>query len=113
MRADAPGPDILVLPGGRADNAMSDAALMAWMKTAADGADHVLTICYGSFIAGKLGLVDDKRGASSSVGRGAVARYAVAAPNGCGPMTSSTCLTIRSQRGSANWNRSLRLMSAR
>ena len=56
--ADAPKPEILVLPGGRAENAMADRELMAWMKTAADGADHVLTICYGSFIAGRLGLVD-------------------------------------------------------
>ncbi len=55
---DSPEPDILVLPGGRADNAMRDQALMAWMKRAAGGADQVLTICYGSFIAAKLGLLD-------------------------------------------------------
>jgi len=56
--ADSPMPDILVLPGGRADNAMKDPELMAWIGKAAGKADQVLTICYGSFIAAKLGLLD-------------------------------------------------------
>jgi tetratricopeptide (TPR) repeat protein len=31
---------------------------MAWIKSAAGGAGQVLTICYGSFIAARLGLLD-------------------------------------------------------
>jgi transcriptional regulator GlxA family with amidase domain len=55
---DAPKPDILVLPGGRAEHASNDPKLMAWIRSVAPGAEHVLTICYGSFIAGRAGLVD-------------------------------------------------------
>jgi tetratricopeptide (TPR) repeat protein len=35
-----------------------DAAWMAWVKSSADGADQLLTVCTGAFIAGKLGLLD-------------------------------------------------------
>lgn len=76
--ADAPRPDLLVLPGGRADNAINDAALMAWMKTAAGGAENVLTICYGSFIAGRLGLVD---GQDITTWYGSVDRLGAEFPN--------------------------------
>lgn len=56
--ADAPKPDIIVLPGGSSQVVIDDAAWMAWVKTSADNADHVLTVCTGAFIAGKLGLLD-------------------------------------------------------
>lgn len=55
---DAPKPDILVLPGGGAESVISDPEWMAWVKTAAENADHVLTVCTGAFIAGKLGMLD-------------------------------------------------------
>ncbi|HEX6095383.1 MAG TPA: DJ-1/PfpI family protein [Thermoanaerobaculia bacterium] len=71
--ADAPPPDILVLPGGRADNVMGDAVLMQWIAAAGAGADHVLTICYGSFIAGRLGMLD---GLDATTWYGSVARLA-------------------------------------
>lgn len=56
--ADAPKPDILVLPGGGAESVVTDAEWMAWLRTSADGAENVLTVCTGAFIAGKLGLLD-------------------------------------------------------
>lgn len=56
--ADSPKPDIIVLPGGGSDNVMKDPEWLAWVKTSADDADHVLTVCTGAFIAGKLGLLD-------------------------------------------------------
>jgi transcriptional regulator GlxA family with amidase domain len=56
--ADAPKPDIIVLPGGNAASVIDDPEWMAWVKTSADSADHVLTVCTGAFIAGNLGLLD-------------------------------------------------------
>jgi len=56
--ADAPKPDIIVLPGGSSDNVIKDAEWMAWVKSSAEGAENVLTVCTGAFIAGKIGLLD-------------------------------------------------------
>ena len=56
--ADSPKPDIIVLPGGGAESVISDAEWMSWLRTSAENADHVLTVCTGAFIAGKLGLLD-------------------------------------------------------
>jgi transcriptional regulator GlxA family with amidase domain len=58
--ADAPKPDIIVLPGGGADAVINDRQWLEWVRKSADSADHVLTVCTGAFIAGKLGLLDDK-----------------------------------------------------
>lgn len=76
--ANAPQPDILVLPGGRAQNAIDDPQLMAWAKTSAEHAEHVLTICYGSFIAGKLGLLE---GLEATTWYGSVSRLGEEFPN--------------------------------
>jgi transcriptional regulator GlxA family with amidase domain len=56
--ADCPKPDILVLPGGSSQLVTSDAVWMAWIRTAGAGAEHVLTVCTGAFIAGEAGLLD-------------------------------------------------------
>jgi hypothetical protein len=56
--ADAPKPDIIVLPGGGADSVINDPEWLAWVRTSAANADHVLTVCTGAFIAGKIGLLD-------------------------------------------------------
>lgn len=56
--ADSPKPDIIVLPGGGTDSVIKDAEWLAWVKTSVESADHVLTVCTGAFIAGKLGLLD-------------------------------------------------------
>lgn len=55
---DAPTPDIIVLPGGGTDRVLADPDWLAWVKTAAEGAETVLTVCTGAFIAGRLGLLD-------------------------------------------------------
>lgn len=56
--ADAPKPDIIVLPGGGTQAVISDPEWLAWVRTSAEGAEHVLTVCTGAFIAGKLGMLD-------------------------------------------------------
>ena len=47
--ADAPEPDVLVLPGGDAGDARADPEIMAWVRRTAASADYVLTICTGTF----------------------------------------------------------------
>jgi transcriptional regulator GlxA family with amidase domain len=56
--ADSPKPDIIVLPGGGSQSVVTDPEWLAWVRTSAEGADHLLTVCTGAFIAGKLGLLD-------------------------------------------------------
>jgi transcriptional regulator GlxA family with amidase domain len=56
--ADSPKPDILILPGGGGSDLSKDPAWMEWVRTAGGGAEHVLTVCTGAFLAGKAGLLD-------------------------------------------------------
>ncbi|MFA6957601.1 MAG: DJ-1/PfpI family protein [Thermoanaerobaculia bacterium] len=56
--ADAPAPDIIVLPGGGTGSVTGDPEWMAWVKTSVDGAENVLTVCTGAFVVGKLGGLD-------------------------------------------------------
>lgn len=74
---EAPAPDILILPGGRVEHATGDPALMAWIASAAAAADQVLTICYGSFVAGRAGLLD---GLEATTWYGSVARLGAEFP---------------------------------
>ena len=55
---DSPKPDILILPGGGSGVVTRDAEWMEWVRTAGGGAEHVLTVCTGAFIAGKAGLLE-------------------------------------------------------
>jgi transcriptional regulator GlxA family with amidase domain len=56
--ADAPKPDIIVLPGGGTNAVINDPEWLAWVRTTAWDAEHVLTVCTGAFILGKLGMLD-------------------------------------------------------
>lgn len=56
--ADAPKPDIIVLPGGGTDSLLRDPEWLAWVERASAEAETVLTVCTGAFIAGRLGLLD-------------------------------------------------------
>jgi transcriptional regulator GlxA family with amidase domain len=55
---DAPKPDILVLPGGGSRAVTGDSAWMEWVRNAGRGAEEVLTVCTGAFIAGEAGLLE-------------------------------------------------------
>ena len=59
--ADAPEPDVLVLPGGDAGEAVRDPAIAAWIGRTAASADHVLTICTGTFFLVGTGLLEGAR----------------------------------------------------
>src|SRR5262245_32580893 len=56
--ADAPKPDVLVLPGGGVPPHLENPALMAWVKEAAKDAEVVLSVCNGAFFLAKAGLLD-------------------------------------------------------
>ena len=59
--ADAPPIDILVVPGGNILGFTDDRDAMTWVKTAAETAEHVLTVCNGAFILAATGLLDGQR----------------------------------------------------
>lgn len=68
--ADAPKPDIVVLPGGGKHNAKlagawahtlpipDSKAILDWVRATHETADHVLTVCNGAFILARAGLLD-------------------------------------------------------
>jgi len=56
----APAANIVVVPGGHIHDAEKDAATLEWIRKQAGPADHVLSVCTGSFILGSTGLLDGK-----------------------------------------------------
>ena len=55
-------PDILCIPGGMGVNdAMEDAATLAWVRRAAAGADWITSVCTGSLLLGAAGLLEGYR----------------------------------------------------
>jgi putative intracellular protease/amidase len=58
--AEAPLPDVLVIPGGSSGRVSGDAEFLAWVKRAAEGAEITLTVCTGAFVLGEAGLLDGR-----------------------------------------------------
>lgn len=56
----APPADIVVVPGGHIVDVQHDEATLAWIRKSAEPADHVLSVCTGSFILAGTGLLDGK-----------------------------------------------------
>ena len=60
--ADSPGIDLLVVPGGFGTRAvMEDAATLDWIRRTAAGARQATSVCTGSLIYAKLGMLKGKR----------------------------------------------------
>jgi putative intracellular protease/amidase len=57
--ADAPKPDVVIVPGGNVTGPTGSAATLAWVKEQSKGAKHVLSVCNGAFILAKAGLLDN------------------------------------------------------
>lgn len=55
---DAPAADIVLVPGGNVDTVRKDDATLAWLRSRSGSADHVLSVCTGSFILADAGLLD-------------------------------------------------------
>jgi len=59
LPTDCPKPDILLVPGGRGTRTeMHDPVVIDWITDAAGGAELVLSVCTGSLLLAKAGLLD-------------------------------------------------------
>ena len=56
--ADAPPPDILVVPGGYTPKIRADEATQAWIRNTTATDRHTMSVCNGSFILAEAGLLD-------------------------------------------------------
>ena len=56
--ADAPQPDIPVVPGGSINGPMDSAATLKWVKETAAKTRFTMSVCNGAFILAKAGLLD-------------------------------------------------------
>ncbi len=56
--ADAPPPDVLLVPGGGIAAARHDAATLAWVRSESARATITFSVCNGAFILADAGLLD-------------------------------------------------------
>ena len=56
--ADAPQPDVLVVPGGGVRGAQNNAALLKYVVDVTGTTQHTMSVCNGSFILASAGLLD-------------------------------------------------------
>ncbi len=56
--ANAPAPDVILLPGGNVQPQLSNAAVIAWIQDASRNARVVFSVCNGAFFLAKAGLLD-------------------------------------------------------
>ena len=76
--ADAPAPDVLVVPGGYGTRReMQNQEVLHWVRQTAATAEIVLSICTGALILGKAGLLD---GMAVTTHHAALAELQTAAP---------------------------------
>ncbi|MEY2474344.1 MAG: hypothetical protein QOK28_3673 [Actinomycetota bacterium] len=62
---DVPHPDIIVVPGGRGEQALrDDARFMTWLKAAHETSTWTTSVCTGSLLLGAAGLLAGKRATS-------------------------------------------------
>lgn len=56
--ADAPKPDVIIIPGGGVQSTQENPEVIKWIQDNAKDAQHVLSVCNGAFILAKTGLLD-------------------------------------------------------
>ncbi|MBD2703227.1 DJ-1/PfpI family protein [Spirosoma sp. BT702] len=59
--ADCPKPDIVVLPGGQTGPFLKNETLINWIKSCAQEAEIMLSVCTGAGLLAKAGLLDGKQ----------------------------------------------------
>lgn len=55
--ANAPRPDVLIIPGGIMDQPLADPVLMQWIAARADEAHITASVCTGASVLARLGLL--------------------------------------------------------
>jgi putative intracellular protease/amidase len=56
--ADAPQPEVLVIPGGAVRGTAKDDATLAYIRKASEGTKQTMSVCNGAFILANTGLLD-------------------------------------------------------
>ena len=56
--AEAPVPDVILLPGGNVRPQLENAAVLAWIRESSRGARVVFSVCNGAFFLARAGLLD-------------------------------------------------------
>ena len=56
--ADAPQPDVLVVPGGGIQGPRESAPTLKWIRDVTAQAEHTMSVCNGAFILASAGLLD-------------------------------------------------------
>jgi putative intracellular protease/amidase len=75
--ANAPKPDVLVVPGGNVAPQLENAELVSWIRDSARTSEVVLSVCNGAFFLAKAGLLD---GLEATTFAGLIDELRVAAP---------------------------------
>lgn len=76
---DCPPPDVLLVPGGLGTRKeMHNPVLIDWIKRSSDAAELVLSVCTGSLLLAKAGLLD---GLEATTHHGAIDLLREVAPN--------------------------------
>lgn len=58
--ADAPRPDVFVIPGGMSKKLLDSPEAMDWVKRSTPGAEIAMTVCTGAFVLAKTGIMAGK-----------------------------------------------------
>ena len=58
--ADAPKPDIVVIPGGSSRRLLDSADAMAWVTKTTREAEIMMTVCTGAFVLAKTGIMSGR-----------------------------------------------------
>src|SRR5262249_49950282 len=56
--ADAPKPDIMLIPGGNVIEAQKDPQTLKWIQETAGKAEYVLSVCNGAYIIARAGVLN-------------------------------------------------------
>jgi putative intracellular protease/amidase/DNA-directed RNA polymerase subunit RPC12/RpoP len=75
--ADAPQPDILLIPGGGVRSTSNDEATLSWIRSVNAHTTHTMSVCNGAFILASTGLLD---GLSATTTAGNIERMRAAYP---------------------------------